>query len=73
MIKYDAELKLTDIEVIDGETIVGYGYIYNDSKGRFIDNEYVRTSTIKVINLEEGYLKTRNTTYKLLKYEEEEN
>lgn len=39
------------------------GNIYNDTKGRFNDGDYVVTSQIKSIDFENGVAQTRNTKY----------
>lgn len=58
--EFDAELRNW---VIAGSFI--YGEIYGDKKGRFHDGCAVKTSTIQDLNKREGWVKTRNSTYKL--------
>jgi hypothetical protein len=41
------------------------GTIYGDTKGRFNDGDLITTSTVRVLNLEEGWVQTRNSLYKL--------
>jgi hypothetical protein len=55
---YDAEL------VVHSAGPVYYGHIYNDTKGRFVDGTFVRTSL--AVSVEGDILQTRNTRYKLI-------
>ena len=41
------------------------GNIHNDEKGRFIDGDYVTTSSLQEIDLNKKIARTRNTTYEL--------
>ena len=61
--KHDAELRDWVLADIAG-TVVVFGKIYNDSKGRFSDGEEIRTSKVKA--LENGRLTTQNTKYLLV-------
>ena len=40
-----------------------FGEIFNDEKGRFPDGSSISTSSIKDLNIKEGYGVTRNTKY----------
>jgi hypothetical protein len=41
------------------------GNIHNDEKGRFVDGEYVTTSSLQDIDLNKKIARTKNTTYEL--------
>ena len=41
------------------------GNIYKDSKMRYKDGEWIRSSRLIEINFEDGYAKTKNSIYKL--------
>ncbi len=67
--KFVAEMvfERLDNEMFPGST-VAHGFIYNDSRGIFLDGDRVRTSTVKQIVEIDGdtYIETRNTMYKLV-------
>lgn len=58
--KYDAVIKNY---VRKGDVI--WGYIYDDSKGRFADGTFIHTS--KIVSIDGDILKTRNSVYILEK------
>lgn len=58
---YDAELTFYEYHPIYGKSL--HGSIYNDTKNRFSDGEYIITST--VLKIEDGIATTLNTKYKL--------
>lgn len=64
MPKYDAELQDWTINKSYYGGLVARGAVYNDSKGRFNDGEYINTSTI--MGVDGDILITRNTRYKLV-------
>jgi len=47
----------------EDDFVVVVGKVYNDS--RFENGKIIRTSVIKVANIKDGYVETRNTTYLL--------
>lgn len=67
--KFVAEMVFSrlDDEMFPGST-VAHGYVYNDSRGIFLDGDRVRTSAVKqVVEIDgEMYIETRNTMYKLI-------
>ena len=62
--QYDAELRNYKIIPAYSGGLVATGYIYNDSKNRFVDGEPIRTSLVN--DVEDGILITLNTRYKLV-------
>lgn len=56
-----------DTTMFPGHT-VAHGFIYNDSRGIFMDGEPVRTSTVANIYIVGGtyFIETRNTIYKII-------
>lgn len=48
------------------------GYIFGDTRGKFTDGEYVRTSTVLEINTEGTEIKTRNSTYEIERVSQDE-
>lgn len=56
--RYDAIIKNY---VREGNVI--WGYIYGDSKGRFVDDTFIHTS--RIVNIKDDILETRNSVYKL--------
>ncbi|WKV20475.1 hypothetical protein 16Q_082 [Pseudomonas phage 16Q] len=67
--KFVAEMVFDHFDDImfEGHT-VAHGFIYNDSRGIFLDGEPVRTSTVKQVVEVDGelYIETRNTMYKVI-------
>lgn len=71
--KFVAEMRFSrfDTEMFPGST-VAHGFIFNDSRGIFLDGDRVRTSTVKQV-VEVGgelYIETRNTMYKVINRED---
>lgn len=65
--EYDADFKL--FEMISTESgMKMFGEIFNDSKNRFDDGEFVRTSSVDRILHEGGtmFVITANTTYRII-------
>lgn len=62
--QYDAELRNYKIIPAYSGGVVARGYVYNDSKNRFVDGESIRTSPVK--DVIEGILITQNTRYLLV-------
>lgn len=67
--KFVAEMVFNrfDDKMFEGHT-VAHGFIYNDSRGIFLDGEPVRTSSVKQVVEVDGelYIETRNTMYKII-------
>ena len=65
MTEYTATMK--DWRVDDmGEWVTVVGVCVGDSKGRFDDGDIIRTSRVEVLNIQDGFVKTRNSLYKLI-------
>lgn len=48
------------------------GYIFGDTRGKFNDGEWVRTSTVIKINEDGTEIKTRNSTYEIERVSQDE-
>lgn len=64
MPKYNAEIEITNV-VVSGKQSYVQGHIYNDKHGRFVDGDHVNTSIVSLIDFENGYIYTKNSTYKI--------
>jgi hypothetical protein len=65
MIKYDAIIRDYSVLELGPRHKVIIGKIYDDSKSRFNDGDVIKTSVAIDLNEEDGYVRTRNTMYKL--------
>lgn len=58
-----ASLKNVWFAPVSGGKSIAYGYIYGDTKGRFLDGTHIRTSIVEKI--EGDVITTRNSVYRI--------
>lgn len=58
-------LKNWSIGRVDGGKVVVWGEVHNDTKGRFSNGMFIRTSQVLRVDFTSGIVETKNSIYKL--------